>query len=121
MSNAQHGQFIIFSLPSFLKLEVTGYTLGAPPKSENKKAQGGMSNWILEGSDDPKNFQVLLDAQNDNKDLQYADAVKTFPIVAKTGFYQHFRLTQTGPNHQANLSIFLGRFDLSGKLIIYRK
>jgi hypothetical protein len=121
MSNAQQSQFVIVSLPSFLKLQVTAYTLGAPPLVENKKAHGGVSSWILEASDNPDAFQVVIDSRNDTRDLQGAGAVQTFSVSECPGFYRHFKLTQTGPNHQGNLSIFLSRFDFSGKLTIHRE
>jgi hypothetical protein len=122
MSNSTAGQWITISLPPFLKAQVVSYKLKAPPRVEGKKAQGGISSWNLQASDDLKNFQVTLDIQTENKDLQNVDAVAVFPVRSdQKGFYRHFRLTNAGQNHQNNLSIFLAGFDITGKLIICRE
>ena len=122
MSNSVQGQYLTVSLPPFLQLQVTEYTLGAPPKREGQAAEGGMSSWQLEGSNDQKNW-VTIDLQSDNKDLRRADSVKTFAVAEpeKRGFFTHFKLTHTGENHQGNFSIHLSKFDLSGKLIIHKE
>jgi hypothetical protein len=119
MSNSTQGQFIVVSLPPFLRLQLTSYRLGAPPKEENKKAVGGIGSWHLEGSNDVKNFQESLDEQSENRDLMDPEAVHVFPIAdSHKEFYQHFKLTNDGQNHQNNLSILLSAFDLSGVLVI---
>ena len=122
MSHSVQGQFLAVSLPPFLQLQVTEYTLGAPPKKDNQRAEGGISSWQLQGSNDQKNW-ATIDLQSDNKDLARADSVKTFVVEEpeKKGFFTHFKLTHTGQNHQLNFSILLSKFDLSGKLIIHKE
>lgn len=116
-------QSFIVSLPPFLKVQLTAYKLRAPPKDANKRAQGGIQSWHLQASDDVKVFNVTLDLQTDNKDLQSAGAEKVFPIAqpGSFGFFRHFKLTQDAPNHQGNNSILLAEFDITGKLIICRE
>lgn len=123
MSNAAQGQFLTISLPPFLRLQLTEYTLGAPPKDPQKKAEGGINSWQLQGSNDLKNFQVTLDLQSENKDLKAPNSEHTFVIdePEKKEFFRHFKLVQTGQNHQGNLSLYLSKFDLSGKLIIHKE
>jgi hypothetical protein len=121
MSNCTQAQSIVVSLPPFLKLQLRSYKLGAPPKEEGKSVVGGISSWHIDGSNDPNNFQDLLDAQSANRDLVAAGAVHRFAVTdSHKTFYQHFRLTNDGQSHQNNLSILLSEFDLSGVLIICR-
>jgi hypothetical protein len=123
MSQSTGSQWVQIGLPVFLKVQVRAYKLRAPPKDPAKKAQGGISSWHLQASDDPKNFNVTIDLQTDNKDLQSAGAEKVFtvPNAESFGFFSHFRLTQDGANHQNNNSILLAEFDISGVLIIVRE
>jgi hypothetical protein len=116
-------QWFIVSLPPFLKIQVTAYKLKAPPKESSKRAQGGISSWHLQASDDIKTFSVTVDLQTENKVLQAGGSEGVFQVPRENniGFYRHFKLDHRGANHQGNNSILLAGFDLTGELIICRE
>lgn len=122
LSAAKADASIIIGLPPFLRLQLTSYVLGAPPKREGVRAEGSMSGWHLQGSNDENNFTTFLDIQDGNTDLQRGASEKVFPVANsdQQGFYRYFKLTQKGTNHQGNTSIILQRIDFSGKLTIVR-
>lgn len=124
VSASQQGQWIIIGLPPFLRLQVTSYTLGAPPEKQNVRAQGGLASWHLQGSNDKEQYSTTIDNVNDNKDLAEGGAVHTFKVPIKPNqpveFFRYFKLTQTSSNHQLNGSIYLSKIDFSGNLIISR-
>lgn len=121
-SNSVQGEYIIVSLPPFLKAQVSSYVLGSPPRSEGKKAEGGIMSWQLQGSNDGKNF-VSIDLVNNDKGLQTGGVEAKYEIAdpAKAGYFSHFKLLNTGLNHQSNLSLYLSKFDISGKLLICKQ
>lgn len=102
-------------LPHFLKVKMSSYTLWSP--NTGKENSGGPSNWVIYGSDNPKDFRDILDSQCGNNDLIASNANKTFPVNTEH-FYRCFKFVLTGTNHLNNLTIHLQRFDLSGTLII---
>lgn len=124
VSASQQGQWIIIGLPPFLRLQVTSYTLGAPPEKAGIRAKGGLASWHLQGSNDKEQFSTTIDNINDNKDLAEGGAIHTFNVPIKPNqpaeFFRYFKLTQTGTNHQLNGSIYLSKIDFSGNLIISR-
>lgn len=120
VSQASQNQYIIVSLPPFLKLQVTSYKLGSPPEIKGRKSNGGMMSWLIQGSNDKSNFVNTIDNVVDNKDLADPGIIHEFQIPHDKvqGFYNHFKITQTANNHQNNASIYLSFLDFSGNLII---
>lgn len=119
ISSSRLDEYFIITLPSFLKVELHSYILSAPEKLE-QKFQGGIRNWYIQGSNDELNW-TTLDIQNENLDLNQPNSVKEFVIERPHGFFRSFKLTNVRKNHQGNFSIILGKFDISGKLIISKE
>lgn len=115
VSSAHQNAYLIFSLPSFLKIQVISYVIGSPDYSSSTRAIGGMKSWRLLGSNDPEIFDHVIDAQNDSNDLYGRSCIQEYPVHDEhPQFYQHFKLLQTGINHQGNFSMILRNFDISG-------
>lgn len=106
---------IIISLPPFLNASLTSYKM-------QSHLDGGPSNWTLEGLETPDDNSnaVLLDQQINNQDFIESYSEKVFPIEQKPykQYFRHFKLKNTGINHQANNALKLSGFDFSGTIII---
>ena len=119
LSSPHQDEYFIISLPSFLKVQLSSYTLGAPPRLP-QKAQGGIQSWHLQGSNDEINW-TTIDIQHEDPNLLLPDAVHEYPISEPKGFFRSYKLTNMRPNHQGNLSIILGKFDINGQLLISKE
>lgn len=123
LSPASNNFFIIISLPPFLKASITSYTMTAPPPRDNfQNSTGGPSNWVLQGLSKPddETSAFLIDQQINNQDLAKPSSKKTFDVQQSNPprYFRHFKLMNTGNNHQSNLSLALSLFDITGLVII---
>ena len=116
LSSPHQDEYFIITLPPFLKVQITSYTIGAPPQL-NQKAQGGIQSWHLQGSNDEVNW-TSIDIQNEDQHLLLPDSVHEYTVMEPKGFFRSFKLTNLRPNHQGTLSIIIGKFDINGKLLI---
>jgi hypothetical protein len=110
-------RWIKITLPPFIKVEVTSYTLSTKVPS--------LRSWVLRRSLDGKDSWEDLDSVSGSDVFSDADRqavfaeprVKTFPVNAK-GYGRVFLLKQTDDNAQGNASIYLGSIDFSGRVLI---
>ena len=126
-----HGQaaqnaFIILGLPPFMKVKLTKYKLGAPPKLQDRTSKGGLKSWALYGSNDWEEIHTgtcprIHSCQDDQK-LSAAEAVDTFDVDSpENDYFRYFKLMITNTNHQSTLEILLSVIDFTGNIIISRE
>jgi hypothetical protein len=97
------------SLPKFLRVAPTAYTIRGPPGS------GALKSWTFEGSEDSENWS-LLDNVVDNPDLAPPGSERTFELSEIGPFCRWFRITQRGTNHEKNHAFRMSRFDVNGEV-----
>ena len=109
--------YITITLPPFLKVNLTSYTLTAPPRL-NQTGQGGIKSWKVYGYNQANN-EVLLDNVNNDSNLSHPSSTHTYEVrYNENQYFRSFKILNAGPNHQNNQSIILSGFDISGNLII---
>jgi hypothetical protein len=116
-SAAARDRWIKITLPPFLKVELTSYTLASKVP--------GLVSWVLRRSLDGKDTWEDVDSVSGSDAFHDADkqAVwpeprkRAFPVAAK-GYGRVFLLKQTDDSAQGNASIYLGSIEFAGRVLI---
>lgn len=87
------------------------YTIGSQSVHDNH-----IKSWVIEGSNDNKNFDKL-DEQVNNNLMNKRKVIQTFPIKQKDKEYRFIRIRQTDKTQQNSDHLNLSAFEFHGTLI----
>lgn len=92
----------------------TNYTIKT---SNSYVGKNHLKNWVIEGSNDNKNFEIL-DEEKDCPHLNTKNIVHTFTINnSQSKQFRFIRIRLTGQNMNNNNHLTIGSFELYGRLI----
>lgn len=107
-STSKPNTFLTVTLPPFLRVCVTKYTLQAPPKP------GGMRSWTLEVSKDGDQWMEVA-SERARPELESPSARPTFVLEKRTPPVRFFKLTNRDQNFANYHAMLLSGFDVSGE------
>lgn len=94
------------------KLQISSYSLKSSNFGPNDYH---LKNWVLEVSNDQKNWEII-DEHNDDPVLNGQGIIVTFKTKTQNSFYQFIRLRQTRTNWYGDYQIRLSKIEFYGKL-----
>ena len=92
--------------PTFYSIKTTG----------NQRNEMHLKNWVIEGSNDDKNWEIL-DSRNNENILNNISAENTFQMNKEIkDHYRYIRLKQTGPNWSGTHQLGIMKFEIFGSI-----
>ena len=108
-SASKPNTFLVVTLPPFLRVCLTKYTLQGPPKL------GGMRSWTLEVSKDGEQW-VEVASERGRPELEGPSKRATFVLEKRTPPVRFFKLTNRDQNFANYHAMLLAGFDVSGEV-----